>query len=602
MGSMQESVALSHSTAPDLQDAYSRSIEVTKDKYYDNLFWTTDNGIDRPVLLLPKRFLYDDVTTAALDKQLADIQRQSALLASHRNYHTPIWRLPNETLSIIFLAYAFITDTLTSLEWTKTIMRVCQRWRSVARRTPALWSYVAPRPQLRRLQLDPRIVEAQLRLSAAHPLTVVLNETGTPRYRQRLAIQTLEPHLERIQSLELEIHMERADVFLRSLGWRKRDTLRHLRLLSQSGAYLLPDDVAENVVGGLRSIELVNVSLKWVLLRNLVSIELSSESVELGVSLDTATLLDVLRASPTLENLSLVRCLREDDDARNVGMRVPIELPRLRAVQIQGTKATCLTIFDTVHLPFDVAISLDIIDLSKGTDLRPLLVRLRKHFRCRRPPPPILRSIRFVDSRDAAYMQVAFFVDNLIFTHSGTIKNQGSEGALLRLVLHAQDGRELRRMMTKILDAIPVENVETLDLKCVVYPGTCRAVFSHLPALKTLRFDTIMNAHTCLRVLHILVESSSQAGSGSPLLRSPPRLLKYIRWEASLGHGTQWSNEIEEKIAGELVLVLDAYTRLGKAVERVYIEGNSCLSNQTLTTIAAKVDLALNGVHRKTVS
>ncbi|KAJ7664990.1 hypothetical protein B0H17DRAFT_854991, partial [Mycena rosella] len=66
---------------------------------------------------------------------------QISVLKAERNALPPIHRLPNELLTMVLDMYAVGSESLSTLEWTKTML-VCRRWHDLALAAHALWGHI----------------------------------------------------------------------------------------------------------------------------------------------------------------------------------------------------------------------------------------------------------------------------------------------------------------------------------------------------------------------------------------------------------------------------------------------------------------------------
>ncbi|KAI4526901.1 hypothetical protein K525DRAFT_264665 [Schizophyllum commune Loenen D] len=122
-------------------------------------------------------------------------------LGLHRSLIAPVWRLPPELLSDIFLHYKALHDDRSACaHFMARLAHVCFVWREVARDTPALWTHFTSK----RCSRMPEVVNADLvALSRTAPITVH-HDCDDPEDRVLLRLlDQLQPHAARWGSLKL---------------------------------------------------------------------------------------------------------------------------------------------------------------------------------------------------------------------------------------------------------------------------------------------------------------------------------------------------------------------------------------------------------------
>ncbi|KAL1662640.1 hypothetical protein GGF50DRAFT_128579 [Schizophyllum commune] len=122
-------------------------------------------------------------------------------LGLHRSLIAPVWRLPPELLSDIFLHYKALHDDRSACaHFMARLAHVCFVWREVARDTPALWTHFTSK----RCSRMPEVVNADLAvLSRTAPITIH-HDCDDPEDRVLLRLlDQLQPHAARWGSLKL---------------------------------------------------------------------------------------------------------------------------------------------------------------------------------------------------------------------------------------------------------------------------------------------------------------------------------------------------------------------------------------------------------------
>ncbi|KAI5822706.1 hypothetical protein K523DRAFT_421878 [Schizophyllum commune Tattone D] len=122
-------------------------------------------------------------------------------LGLHRSLIAPVWRLPPELLSDIFLHYKALHDDRSACaHFMARLAHVCFVWREVARDTPALWTHFTSK----RCSRMPKVINADLvALSRTAPITVH-HDCDDPEDRVLLRLlDQLQPHAARWGSLKL---------------------------------------------------------------------------------------------------------------------------------------------------------------------------------------------------------------------------------------------------------------------------------------------------------------------------------------------------------------------------------------------------------------
>lgn len=155
------------------------------------------------ISVVKKRLAASGAQIPASQNQNLSTMRRRLLrqLGLHRSLIAPVWRLPPELLSDIFLHYKALHDDRSACaHFMARLAHVCFVWREVARDTPALWTHFTSK----RCSRMPKVVNADLAvLSRTAPITIH-HDCDDPEVRVLLRLlDQLQPHAARWGSLKL---------------------------------------------------------------------------------------------------------------------------------------------------------------------------------------------------------------------------------------------------------------------------------------------------------------------------------------------------------------------------------------------------------------
>ncbi|KAL1690539.1 hypothetical protein GGG16DRAFT_125636 [Schizophyllum commune] len=155
------------------------------------------------ISVVKKRLAASGAQIPASQNQNLSTMRRRLLrqLGLHRSLIAPVWRLPPELLSDIFLHYKALHDDRSACaHFMARLAHVCFVWREVARDTPALWTHFTSK----RCSRMPKVVNADLAvLSRTAPITIH-HDCDDPEDRVLLRLlDQLQPHAARWGSLKL---------------------------------------------------------------------------------------------------------------------------------------------------------------------------------------------------------------------------------------------------------------------------------------------------------------------------------------------------------------------------------------------------------------
>ncbi|KAL1747249.1 hypothetical protein HDZ31DRAFT_32305, partial [Schizophyllum fasciatum] len=531
---------------------------------YDGFVWATSAGLPRPLIVLPGSREQDgaDIRLVRLDDQLASLRHQLTLLTSYRNSLAHISCLPDKVVSEIFVRYAWATDTLHNLRWTKLLL-VCRRWRNVGLTTPALWSCVGNSDHVNR-QAIPR----QLQLSGSHPLTVAIEEDDSENVLLS-ATAPLQPHLDRICSIQLRSLKGPLQQFLSMLALERRPALRTLSL------HLITYDVAEEplvlsgpqterIACGLRVLDLYDVGVDWSRFSGLTSMTVGYRTGS-TLLLSVPILFDVLRQSPGLTDVRLRHCLAllHPSDGNEPG---DVELPVLEVLEYQGHGSVCAELLSRMRLHPGTRFYLSIEGLPDAPDVQPFLQALAPH-------------LQTSDMSPRPLLQLHSAFDALVWT-SAPIRHyfvpMTSRENRLMLAVDPESDAACRRILSTIMRQLPgAANVETLDVRFVTNRNDSDLFSYILDLLPNLRTIVISTRQISLSFIDALRAQALRlvCDQGVAEEQRRPTPLRRIHWDRTLF----LSNELigaaqKDELAAQLSGLLREYARAGFSLEELVID------------------------------
>ncbi|KAF7790050.1 hypothetical protein EIP86_000999 [Pleurotus ostreatoroseus] len=308
------------------------------------------------------------------------LRRQSLCLLRESNALLPIYRLPPEVLSSIFV---IATDD--ECEDHKTthmrvyISSVSHHWRGVAISTVALWRDLFLHESLFDGEIQAcseRLHGQPLRLHLIGPLTDRFDYGCRDIWDKRLA-QDLVDLLGRAESFE--VNATPSECF--GLDFPDSATLTHLKLNDPSRgtrrAYYFWGNEPHTIMNqldtkfpGLRLLELVDHGVRpddMHFPSSLVSLHIAN-SVAQHWSEDVADVLDVLRNLHNLERLSLAHAMTDFETPNALEHLDTVSLPRLKDFSFEGQVSTCIALTKALQLPSSVRRKLVVHQLEGDSD------------------------------------------------------------------------------------------------------------------------------------------------------------------------------------------------------------------------------------------
>ncbi|KAJ7673573.1 hypothetical protein B0H17DRAFT_1082743 [Mycena rosella] len=413
---------------------------------------------------------------AALEKEIAWHYAQIAILKAKRNALPPICSLPNELLCRIFTIYAVDSDSLFGLKWVKQIMYVCHRWHNLAVATQPLWSFIQLGWGRRRI---PRFYK-QLERSGAAPITLrieVFEGYYTPAIVENAG---------RIQAVELRGEAKNIYDFIHSLPHHDFPILSSLNLdpshkrdeLPEGVVEALPEAVFDGRMPRLQELVLRSIAIPWRSLRGLTMLCLTDCGDTASLPHTFAVVLEMLDACPQLRTLELEQAMPPP----LLDIHYPtVDLAALAWIRLHDDADTCATLLNHLHFPPTTSVHVFPYGVRAGPDVSDLLIPIRKHLRAPAAPTAHLVHIEGTVSPDRSHYTTSLFCD----TSPHDPLHTSTERCPFSINSHPANEGELRRIMTKIFKAIPVDSITHLDARSMTMTAhSWKAALKLLPALR----------------------------------------------------------------------------------------------------------------------
>ncbi|KZV72850.1 hypothetical protein PENSPDRAFT_603862 [Peniophora sp. CONT] len=431
-----------------------------------------------------------------IDQELA---RRSDLLRELQMYRnmlcSPIHKLPAEILSIIFVYYAHAGTSLHIPDWID-LMRVCRKWNHVARSTPELWSYHIISPYISRWEW--RNLDRRRKYGGDAPMNVKLHlHSGNSRFLEQYQPFYWQP--QSLRSLEVNGPTDLLEPLLARMAEYSHPILSKLDV--HFGSYTdsqdtgetpyphftIPEDLLNSKSPQLRHLVVRHCTLNWDLVRNLCTLrwQLLRRSSPANISF-THTLLDVAEA--------LLRCPRLGALETSLPIPAPddlpeVPLPHLYEAMLFGNHVSCAQMLLAMKMPAMARLSLLAYDLHTAREFLHLALRLRRHFR--RPGSEVMRSLHFESF--STHPQAAV-TPPLTVTLGWKVDGPGvafghwDTSSILQLSTYPTSHVEIRKMIVKLLHALPVDSITHLDGRGVLTftHRTWKMTILNLPALTSV--------------------------------------------------------------------------------------------------------------------
>ncbi|KAK7017671.1 F-box domain-containing protein [Favolaschia claudopus] len=432
-------------------------------------------------------------SAAEIDAMIKWHYKQIRILKAKRNAIAPIRRLPNELMTRIITIFA-VDSGLFDLKWTRIIF-VCRHWHALALAAQPLWACID-------LGLGAKFTTrffAQIDRSGVAPLSIKIS-----LYREYYSDYILD-HSARIRELSVD---GKANCVLGLMAKLPEKSLPILSSLSL-GAPGSHDDVSDDVprslpealwdgrLPSLRELHLECIPLPWSMVSGLTALSLTQCPNSFPPETFSG-LLDMLRSCPGLRTLELALLCPYPEREQSYTV---VDLPSLYRLQLRDPVTRCEGLLNHLRIPPQALIHLLPHGLHAGSDIRELLLPLRKHTRSPGAPTPLMFKI----DRPNGYCTVSFLKTTKLpepFDHDNL-------DITLSLNSHPSSEGTLRQMLTKVLKAVPCEGITHLDGRKGYDVGTAtwRSIIPLLPALDEVYLQLNKGAVNFVSAMSLHLES-----------------------------------------------------------------------------------------------
>ncbi|KAJ7580906.1 hypothetical protein C8J56DRAFT_961088 [Mycena floridula] len=389
------------------------------------------------------------ITQAALDEKIERLRVELTGLQRERNSLSPIWRLTDDILREIF--WEIVREQFEEKWkwspglplWTMSLLRVCHRWNRLVMETGRLWTFLS---NGFRWNQGAVIMAERSKQCPLHCRLFQMNADCT------LGAITVQ-NFYRIQSLEL--HGSRTEMTSFFSGLSQLPILRRLEMYCSAMDELrciLPSFISPEE-SPIHELHLYNVDFAnidhFLSLNNLTTLVLCRspfprEAVEVVPSL--GDFLRVLAVSPKLVHLEIHHYIAAESPPGELPRSIDIhkldELHLSLHIDLiaRFLKSTIITSWTTLRL-VAYGIHIDCQPFQK------LLVPLRRHFRY--PGAPTLCSVGLTANEDQlnGFSICMDYIDRWLSNPDTT---------LFSLTFFPYNHQQLRKMLTKVLHAIPL--------------------------------------------------------------------------------------------------------------------------------------------------
>ncbi|KAK7018356.1 F-box domain-containing protein [Favolaschia claudopus] len=426
---------------------------------------------------------------------------QISILKAKRNALAPIRRLPNELMTRIITIYASESD-LFKLRWTN-IMFVCQHWHALILAAQPLWAYIDLGLSEGNLSLT-RLF-AQIKRSGVAPLTI-----KTTLFEE-FYIDCILDNSARIQELVVDGLAKCVFALVAKLPESSLPILASLSLNASGSDDDVPDDLGRSLpetllegrLPNLRELNLECVTLPWSLVSGLTVMSLT-QCPNSSSSQTFPDLLDMLRSCPDLHilKLELVCPTPNPDDSYAV-----VDLPALNWLQLRDPADVCEALLKHLRIPSHTAIHLLPDGLRTASDIRDILIPLRKHTRAPGAPTPVMLKI----DRPPAYCMLSFLKTTTLPAPLDDSDNKTD--VTLSLNCHPSSEAMLPQMLTQILNAVPCEGITHLYGRMGYNAGveTWRSLLALVPSIDHIYLRLNTGAVNCIEALRAQLAEAAAA-------------------------------------------------------------------------------------------
>ncbi|KAJ7057611.1 hypothetical protein C8F01DRAFT_1150456 [Mycena amicta] len=418
----------------------------------------------------------------ALDDVLRSICAVIDILRTERNNSVPINSLPSELLVQIFRSAAASRPSV-------SLLSVCRRWRAVAEDSPTLWSNIVYKWETLRKHefLD------QLKRSKEAPLRVAIGMLASKGIIDRLIANA-----HRLTYLDIGGAREYLVDLMQKMSAHDFPVLSDLRLQvtrkkEETGdddddddedaavTVELPSEVLDGRIPALHRLELLAIAPQWTSLRSLRYLVINPKDTSPAHPLQFHVLLSVLQACPELIELEIHLIL----DVGAQELYFPVVLPHLESLKLRDHVHYFHAFFRFVSFPATTRLALYPLGVRDGSDIRELLVPLRKHLRSPAAPIACALSITVPERKDDEN------ISHLLVDVDREELDRYREASLFRINSHPPRAPAVRQILVKILHTIPIANITHLDVSCAsLSHKSWKVVLRLLPAVRSVALSS----------------------------------------------------------------------------------------------------------------
>ena len=516
----------------------------------------------------------------------------SRLRARKSNPLLPIFRLPPETLAIIFIHGACdyyyknrpARRTSCIPSWVN-VSYVCSHWRNIALNFPSLWIYHFNLSLRWTEELLLRSKQASLKISCFSPFC----EPQTTDLWWSNLVDNLLEHSGRIQELHLCLLPELLPI---------THSLCAHRLEDLDIQFHWRPDWSLAITGGdtpvLRTLRLSCCPLPWYSLNlsKLNSLSLHHAPVQLHMA-------DFLALLSGMQDLTLLNLERVLPSARGflasggLGDSPKIDLPHLALLAVVAPLSTVVALLSSVNIPLKTHLSLTPL-FERGSsvgDYAPISSFLAQQFSISKRPSsscPIFRSL-VIDAGCAASLTFSS-LERDCYPHiplNDTPPNEMSGHSIPLKITLGEDNEELEgvtesdkhRIMSDICCSLPFTNVQTLHVTQPEFPPAIwKEILRHLDGLHHMRLSD-----GCMPDLSILshVANEPKENPGGKLTHDQDRHI--------------FVPALEELVLCGISFIRDDATPHGAHMSQSSLFGTLSTRELQLTMIGCEMDVESDG-------
>ncbi|KAK7006733.1 F-box domain-containing protein [Favolaschia claudopus] len=413
-----------------------------------------------------------------LRQQIQNMQERIAVLGAERNSVVPIASLPPELLIRIFGLVAQTNFSFVRVPALIDLMLVCRHWKDLASAAHTLWNDITIAGKN-----SERYFKEHLRFTGTAPLTIKIFEFDAPYF-----IPCLFDNAARLKSLALSTITDTKYLFqfMRRMPSYEFPVLESLALNINLDPSSFPQVVPRNaclpgkLLDGHHLPRLAELSL-WCVgvplesLPPLRSLDLRGSQAVAGTRHSIHAILTYLQSCPELHTLRLSRAIA----GRGVDDLPTVSLPKLELLHIQSLVYDFEDLLTHLTFPPTARLELFTDGIETGTDIRNMLVPIRRHARAPAAPVALAISLRVPPAtEESQHFCIATYPDAEPIISL-------DQKPLLLLNSHPSNARDLRLVMTKVLKALPTDSITHLDAHGANLPRVSwRLALALLPSLE----------------------------------------------------------------------------------------------------------------------